>query len=164
MTSRTREVDAPSVVVPDTSCLIALTALDQLQVLAELYPSCAVPPAVVEEYGPGLPPWIRLVQAQEMRLVAVLSDTLGRGEPEAIALASALPGSLVVLDDLRARRAARSVGLRLTGTLGVLLRAKREGRLTSLSNALEVMERTGFRLSADLRDSVLRLAGEGPRR
>jgi len=84
---------------------------------------------------------------------------LGPGESEAIALAAQHPGALVVLDDLRARRVARDMGLRLTGTVGVLLRAKREGLLTSVSSALARAESVGFRVSIALRDEALRLAG-----
>jgi len=55
---------------------------------------------------------------------------------------------------------ADPMGVRLTGTLGILLRAKREGRLASMRAALEVLERTGFHMSSDLRAKACQLAGE----
>jgi hypothetical protein len=93
-------------------------------------------------------------------LLAVLRGSLGPGESEAIVVASERSHALLVLDDLRARRVATSMGLRLTGTVGVLLRARREGRIASVADALTRVADVGFRLSADLRAEALRLAGE----
>ena len=153
----------PDIVVPDTSCLIALEALDQLELLHDFYPAVIVPPAVALEYGRALPDWLRTQAPADQRLLAVLGGSLGPGESEAIVLAGELPKALLVLDDLRARRMAARMGLRLTGTLGVLLRAKRVGRLPSLGEALRVVGSAGFRVSAELRGEALRLASEaGP--
>ena len=155
MTSKT-----PSAVVPDTSCLIALDALGQVEILLTFYGVATVPHAVAREFGHTLPRWLEVQAAKNVNLVAVLRGSLGPGEPEAIALASELHGSLLVLDDLRARRVASEMGLRLTGTLGLLLRAKNEGLLLSVADALSRIEQVGFRLSPTLRREVLTLARE----
>ncbi len=153
---------APDLVVPDTSCLIALTGIGRLDILQSLYTSLAVPRAVLREFGDALPEWIVTedLSGAARPLANALSSTLGPGESEAIALAAQRPGALVVLDDRRARRVARDMGLRLTGTVGVLLRAKREGLVASVSRALAQAEDVGFRVSTALHDEALRLAAE----
>lgn len=152
----------PELVLPDTSCLIALTAADALPVLRDLYPRVVVPAAVAHEFGAPLPEWIEIVEIPTIArpLASALSSSIGRGETELIALAATRPGSLVVLDDRRARRVARDMGLRLTGTVGVLLRAKGEHLLGSVHRALVAAEAVGFRLSTELRQRALRLAEE----
>ena len=59
-------------------------------------------------------------EASRRELLDVLSSSLGRGEAEAIAVASDVDADIVLLDDLRARRMARRLGLNVMGTLGVL--------------------------------------------
>lgn len=59
-----------------------------------------------------------------------------------------------------ARRHARLLGLTITGTLGVLLRAKNEGFLPAVAPVVDKLEQLGFRLAPETRAAVLRLAGE----
>ncbi|HID78042.1 MAG TPA: DUF3368 domain-containing protein [Planctomycetaceae bacterium] len=67
----------------------------------------------------------------------------------------------LLLDQREARKVAKSLGLHVTGVLGVLLRARREGKLPSLRDAMEQVEiRAGFRMGADLVAELLRKAGE----
>jgi uncharacterized protein len=77
-----------------------------------------------------------------------------------IQLALDLPGATVVLDDLKARRVARRSSIAMTGTLGVLLHAKRRGRLDSVAEAIERIRRHGGWLADDVVERVLALAGE----
>ena len=91
----------------------------------------------------------------------VLATTLGDGEREALALAVETPNSLLIMDDGRARRIGRLLGLTMTGTVGILARAKREGLIPQLAPMLEQLEHLGFRLSAEAKATALRLVGEG---
>jgi len=82
---------------------------------------------------------------------------------EANALATELPGSLLLLDDADGRETALHLGRVFTGTVGVLLRAKREGKLSALKPILErLIQQHSFRLSRSLYQAVLRQAGEAP--
>ena len=81
------------------------------------------------------------------------------GEAEAIALASERQ-QRIVLDDRRARELAHRMGLKVIGTVGILVRAKRAGLLTWINPVLNELIEKGFRLSDDLRREALRLAGE----
>ena len=67
---------------------------------------------------------------------------------------------VVILDDGLARRHAEVLGIPLTGTLGVLLDAKKRGLVASVTPLIDDLQRLGFRLSARTRAIVLRRAGE----
>ena len=96
-------------------------------------------------------------------LVKQLQRTLDAGEAEAIALATDLPQSLLLLDDADARETALQMGLDFTGTVGVLMRAKRVGKLPALKPVLDrLMQQHRFRLSRSLYEEVLGRAGEHP--
>ncbi|WP_119068763.1 DUF3368 domain-containing protein [Rubrobacter indicoceani] len=157
------------VAVFDTSPLVFLDVLGYASLLAEIH-VVFVPPAVAEELaaspgepGSGIPEeaWVEVREPEAGILRTVEGEmTEGRGEKEAIALALTL-GVLVVLDDKRARRHARRMGLRLTGTLGVLLRLHRLGLATrSLEEDLRLLEEADMRITPDLKRRILE-AGEG---
>lgn len=76
-------------------------------------------------------------------------ESLDRGEAEAVALALATKAELVLLDERKGRRAARELDLNIAGTIGVLDAAAACG-LLSLSDALNALERTSFRISPRL--------------
>jgi hypothetical protein len=146
-------------VVPDTSCLIALSTLSLLELLDELYGDVAVPQAVIQEFGEPLPEWAKPVQGDPL-VVTALRESLGHGEAEVIAVAAQSTETLTVLDDKHARAVAQTMGVQITGTLGILLRAKREGRLLSIRDALDTLEQSGFHLSSELKAKACELAGE----
>jgi predicted nucleic acid-binding protein len=92
----------------------------------------------------------------------LLTRELDTGEAAVIQLALDLPIATVVLDDLKARRVARRSGIAVTGSLGVLLDAKRAGKLDSVTEAVERLRRHGAWLSDALVNRALSLAGEKP--
>jgi len=95
--------------------------------------------------------------------LAPLRTQLHRTEAEAIALAAEIHGDRIVLDDKKARRVARELGLDPTGTVGVILRAKRKGVVPHCRPLLDDLMREGFYLSDSLYEEALRLAGEADR-
>jgi uncharacterized protein len=156
--------------IVNTSPFQYLFQLGLLDVLPKLYWSVVVPDAVRAELAQGqqrgvaLPdlttlPWVAVRHVSHPGLLPLAAD-LGPGESEVLALGVEMPGSLVVLDDGLARRYAHALGLRLTGTLGVLLRAKRDGLLPEIAPILRQLDSLRFRLDPDTRGAVLRLAGE----
>jgi hypothetical protein len=100
-----------------------------------------------------------MVPLHDPRRADLLSD-LDRGEAEVLALAQELHASLLILDERLARRHARRLGLSLTGTLGVLLRAKEHQLVSAIGPVIEAMRRWGIRLGEPLVQEVLKLAGE----
>ena len=98
---------------------------------------------------------------EDQTLVQVLQRDLDGGEAEAIALALQVKAGRVLLDEREGRRVAKSLGLKVTGVLGILLRARREGKLSSLRNAMdELRKRAGFRIGTALYTDLLRESGE----
>ena len=157
-------------VIADTSPLQYLHQTQHLLLLPALYGRVIVPEAVANEIAAGRshgvdlpdPPqltWIE-VRAVERRFLLPAQADLGLGERKVLALASRDPGALALLDDAQARRHAQTAGVAFTGTLGVLLKAKQEGRLPSLAPVLARLQVLGFYLDASTRDAALQLAGE----
>ncbi|WP_420455793.1 DUF3368 domain-containing protein [Rubrivirga sp.] len=153
-------------VVTDTSCLIALSGVGRLGLLPALFTDVVAPHAVVAEYEPKasapLPGWLREVEVADRAGVRrLLLRGLDWGESEAITLARSLPGALLLADERRGRRAAAGFGLPILETAGLLLTAKREGRLAAVRPVLDEMrDRHGFRLADAIYEQVLREAGE----
>jgi hypothetical protein len=85
---------------------------------------------------------------------------LGRGESSVLALALESPFPFVILDDGLGRRAAELLRIPMTGTLGLLLDAKKIGLIPAVMLLLDQLDRLRFRVSITTRTAVLRLAGE----
>jgi hypothetical protein len=103
--------------------------------------------------------WISVRAVRVPALIGLITD-LGAGEAQALALALEEPESLVILDDRLAREVAKLQNLRITGTAGVLLRAKQEGHIQAIAPLLNKLTELGFRLSDTVRSHILRLAQE----
>ena len=131
-----------------------------------------IPPAVEHELVTGRSLGLDLPDPDLLGWVAILPTTrpaslpsppgLGAGETEVLALALECNDAIVILDDLLARRVAHSLGVRLTGTLGLLLDAKRAGLIARIEPALGTLQTLRFRLSPQIRAIVLGFAGEAP--
>ena len=80
---------------------------------------------------------------------------LGRGEAESIALASER-GLTLVLDDLKARKIAETLDLRITGTIGVLLKAENMTFIKSAYDKTIELRDKGFYVSDKLLEEISR--------
>jgi predicted nucleic acid-binding protein len=147
-----------SPIVPDSTGLIALDRIGKPDLLPALFDPLIAPSAVVSEFG-RRPEWLQERTPEDGSLVKVLRGDLGAGESEAIALADGSSYS-ILLDDRRARAFARRLGLRITGTLATLVRARQQGFVPSLAPLLDDLEQHGFFMSRELRAEALRLSGE----
>jgi len=160
----------PEEVISDTSPIQYLHQVGHLYLLPSLYASIIVPEGVVAELAAGharglsLPnleelDWVNVLTAPHLGVLPLVTD-LGQGEREVLSLATERPASLSILDDRLARHFAQLLGISFTGTLGVLLKAQKEGHLTELEPVLDHLENLGFRLDSATRKSVLEIAGE----
>jgi predicted nucleic acid-binding protein len=154
----------------DTSPLQYLHQIGFLHLLAEFYTQTLIPPAVVSELESGkaigvdLPdvralPWLKIQAPEGLDKVPTVAD-LGAGEKEVLALGIQVPGAVVILDERLARMHAEALKLTFTGTLGILLRAKVEGRISQIAPLLTHLDHLGFRLSARTHEAIVRQAGE----
>jgi predicted nucleic acid-binding protein len=151
-------------VVCNSSPLIALDQIGQLDLLERLFGAVLVPSAVASETAPTvvLPSWIREQPLAQPLGPQMLGAMLGPGESEAIGLALETGATWVILDDRPARRLAQALGLPVVGTLGVLVAAKRRGFLPKVQPSVDALIQNGFRIAADLYKRVLADAGENP--
>ena len=150
-------------VVVDSSVLIALHRIDRLELLPGLFTEVAVPPAVsaeVERGGQARPPWVKVHELREPAPTGLSPRSLGKGERDVIALALELGHARVVLDDSKARLAARELGLEVVGTAGLLYLAKRRGLLEAVRPSLDALLASGFRLAPAVYAAILDAAGE----
>lgn len=126
-------------VVSNTTPLIALAEIGKLDVLHKLYGEILIPEAVRREIiqEPARSEtqragWILTRSIRYPENKEFYRARLHSGEVEAILLAHEEQADLLIIDDNAAKKAAKSTGLKVTGTLGVLLRAKQEGIIDDL--------------------------------
>jgi predicted nucleic acid-binding protein len=140
--------------------LISLVQVDRLELLRVVFRDVAVPPAVAREVAPSvgdLPSWIHEIA---LGPIPELPNPLGEGEREAIALAIALSANRLVIDDLPGRRAATNLGLKIIGTLGVLVRARSRGAIEAVRPEMDAVIANGLYVSDDVYWQILAIAGE----
>jgi predicted nucleic acid-binding protein len=140
--------------IVDTSVLIALEKINTIDVLCKIYSSIILPEAVISEFGP--PPIdcysVEKVKSPMVRLL-VRDLNLGKGEAESIALASD-QGIPIILDDLKARKVAETLGLIVTGTIGVLLKAENLTLIKSAYDKTIELRNKGFYVSDKLLEDL----------
>ena len=160
----------PEVVISNTSPIFYLHRLRLLDLLQELYQKIVIPKAVVAELetgrrqGEDVPEianyeWIETRAIQSPQILGLSTD-FGSGETEVLALALDESESLVIIDEKLARKIARLRGLRVTGTAGVLLKAKQEGYISAVKPFLDQLQEIHFHLSDNVRTLILSKAGE----
>ena len=145
-------------VVIDTSVLIALSRIGKLDLLRNLYTLVLAPRAVAEEYGEPLPEWIKVLDVKNKQLVRALLEYLHRGEAEAITLAIEAEANIVILDDKKARSIARRLGLKIIGTVGILVLAKKQKLLDDIEAEINRLLQKSFYLSQDVTTKALEIA------
>jgi predicted nucleic acid-binding protein len=145
-------------VISNTTPLNYLALINLQDILPALFGHVLIPEAVWHELSSSTAPqpvkdWLDTKPSWlDPRVVSQISPDLLQldpGEREAIALAQSLDASLVLLDERRGRRMARGLGLKVSGTLGVLDLAARRG-LVDLADAFSRLERTTFRATPRL--------------
>lgn len=147
--------------IPDTSCLILLQMLNQWAILPLLFGEIAVPRAVAHEFGAEkLPSWIVVQSPKDQQFVEALRCNLDAGEAEVIALGLEAANCFLILDDQAAWRVAQQHQLAFTGTLGVLIRARRKGFIPALKPVLDQLQETAFWLHPKWIQAALRRVGE----
>lgn len=157
-------------IVSNAGPLIALARINQLDLLKNLYNQILIPKAVQQEvlrlpHKPGSfeianASWVRLCGVKDHLAVELLRERLDKGESEAIVLAIEQKADLLLIDEARGRYVADARAVRIVGTLGILILAKKQKIISELRPFLEKLTQEGFRMSINLYQKVLGLAGE----
>jgi uncharacterized protein len=154
------------IVVADASPLIAVARVGRLDLLRSVFGQLLVPDAVwreVVEVGSekagtadvARAAWIERRAVADTSLVNLLKHDLGAGEAEAIVLAREAAADFVLMDERLGRSAARSLGLKVVGLVGVLIEARERGLITDADELVnQLHQKAGFWISADLRKLV----------
>ena len=159
--------------VCDTTIPLYLGRVGQIDLLPALFAPVHVPEQVFLELDMGrvlrtdtINPrslvWVELVSVSQALVDSLPPNRLGTGERAVIAYAQAHRGYVAGMDDLQARQLAEAIGLKVTGTLGILLRAKQAGLIPAVKPLVDDVTAQGFRLSLELHREMLGLAGEIP--
>jgi predicted nucleic acid-binding protein len=156
------------IIVSDSSPLIALLNIKQLNLLKLLFNEVIIPPTVANEIETGEKahsPWFTYKKSGFIRVkslpkpdkrLAILELQLDAGESEAILLADQLKQPLLI-DERAGRNMAKAIGLDIIGLVGVLYALKQGKHITHDEGVdiVEALERVHFRMSKDLKELLL---------
>jgi len=146
----------PKTIIADTSCFIILSKIGALELLQKIYGQIITTSDIAEEFGEILPEWVIIKEVEDKFKQKILELQIDKGESSAIALAIEMPDSTLVLDDFKARKIAQQLGLTITGTIGVIVKAKLEGKMAAITPYLDKIKSTNFRISAEIEQQALK--------
>ena len=115
---------------------------------------------VADEYGLKLPIWISIQNPTDQKYQNILETSVDKGEASAIALAVELVDCLLIIDDLKGRNLAETLGIKITGTFGVILEAKLSGKINSVKPLIEKIKQTDFHFSTEIEKKIFAQANE----
>lgn len=158
-------------VIVNSTPLIALCNVGRLEILRTLYTEITIPEAVFAEVTKKEDSacqivkksldWIRVERILNPSDKKMYQAKLHDGEVEVMILAQeGVRADLVILDDNAAKKTAKYLGLTVTGTLGILLKAKKAGIIPTIAPVLEEIKKNGFYISGTVERMVLSEAGE----
>ena len=158
-------------VVVNTTPLIALSHVGQMDILKKLYGEIIIPKAVYRELSVKTEStckkavdrsleWIRVENIKNQMAKTMYKTQLHDGEVEVMILSKEIAADVVIIDDANAKKHAKYLGLPVTGTLGVLIKAKREGLINELKPILYQMTENGIYISQSLIELCLKQVGE----
>jgi predicted nucleic acid-binding protein len=156
-------------VISDSSPLIALAQCGRLDLLDMLFGRVRIPAKVFEEtqviadeVADIITTWSqgKIMTVNGNNLARAKALALDPGETEALALYWDTNADLLLIDELDGRQAALSAGIKVTGTVGVLVTAKRKGLISAIRPLLDVLRTLNFYISDSLYHSALSAAKE----
>lgn len=156
-------------IVVNSTPLIILGKIDELEILKNLYGEIIIPQAVFEEVTSKNDftkekilnsSWIKILEVQDKTNRKIYQSKLHDGEVEVMMLAKEISADLLIIDDNAAKKTAKFLEFKVTGTLGILLKAKSEKIISEVKPILEKMLEKSFYISEEVIKLVLKTAGE----
>jgi len=154
-------------IVSNATPIIALLKINKLSILKKLYKEIIVPQEVYNEIESGKQKmfyrdlsqikWIKIKNIKDEKSLSYFLD-LDKGEAETIILANEIKADLVIMDEKLGRFHAKHADLKVTGTLGVLLKAKKSGVILKIQPLLYALKEKGIWLDNNLIQKVIELA------
>jgi predicted nucleic acid-binding protein len=156
-----RREQMDKVIISDTSTLLAFYEIGEMSILQRRYGKIVTTPTVQREFQYPLPSWVEVSEPTEENVRYVQERfKLDLGETTAIALALSHSKSTLIIDEMAGRRAAQELGIEVTGTLGILLKAKKQGIISAIRPLIQKLQNNNFRMSETLIAEVLIEANE----
>jgi predicted nucleic acid-binding protein len=156
-------------VVSNTNPIISLLKLDRLELLQKLYNQINIPKAVFNEIEAGKNKayykdlskieWININPIQDTNALKYFLD-LDDGEAEAIILATEIEADLIIIDEKLGRFHAKHADLKITGTIGILIKAKKEGYLKEIKPLLDELTEKNVWINENLKQDILKRVNE----
>jgi len=156
-------------IVSNTTPIISLLKLGRLDLLQKLYSQIFIPAAVYKEIEAGKTKkyyqdlsqleWINIVEIQDKQAIKFFLD-LDAGEAEAIVLATEIKADLIILDEKLGRFHAKHAGLKVTGTIGGLVKAKSKGLIKNLKPLLNELTDKDVWISEKFKHEILKKVDE----
>lgn len=150
----------PKIVISDASTLILFHKIDEFSLLQKVYGELITSPEVAKEFGEALPDWIKIQAVSDKKYQDFLETQIDIGEASAIALATEFDDVLLLLDDLKARKLATLLKFRITGTLGVIHKAKQMSLIDKVKPFIDKLLLTDFRIADSIIKEILKLNNE----
>ena len=159
------------IVISDSSALISLLSVEKLDILGKLFETVMIPEAVYNEVfnkkvsnlDLKKTKFLQIEKVTDRKMVKLLKMQLGYGESEVIALALEKGIDRVIIDDKQARKVADKLGLKVIGTLGILILAKEKQVIKEVRPlVLSMMEKINFRIDRALLNKILGILNEKP--
>ena len=150
----------PKIVISDTSTLILFHKIDEFNLLQKVYGRLITTPEIAEEFGEELPGWIDIQSVSDKKYQDLLETQVDYGEASAIALAAEFDDALLLLDDLKARKLATRLNFKVTGTLGVIHKARQMSIIDKVRPLIDKLLLTDFRIADNIIKEILRLNNE----
>ncbi len=150
----------PKIIIADTSVLIVFQKINYFHMLKDVYEELLISTEVFDEFAEQIPHWIKIHPISDKKYQQVLETIVDLGEASVIALAKEFDDPLLLLDDLKARRLAVKLGIKLTGTLGIIYKAKQMSIIDKVKPVIDKLLDTDFRISETIIKEFLKLNGE----
>ncbi len=150
----------PKIVISDTSTLILFQKIGEFNLLQKVYSELITTPEIAEEFGEKLPDWIKVQTVSDKKYQDFLETQVDRGEASAIAIATEYDDVLLLLDDLKARKLATRLKFKITGTLGVIHKAKQMSVIDKVKPLIDKLLLTDFRVADNVIEEILKLNNE----
>jgi len=157
------------IIVCDSSPIIALAICDQLELLDKLFNDILIPQEVYNETTkegkeptPIIREWAKgkVIEVINRQSVNKFNEILDKGESEAIALYLEKSADYLLIDEKKGRKIAIENEIKIIGSIGVLIMAKREGLIQSIKPSLDLIRNSHTRISDFLYEQALKIANE----
>lgn len=160
------------IIVSDTTPIISLIKINRIDLLEQLFQEVFIPDAVYKELTTNILfsneaeivkkcSFLKTLSIQNQKSLKLLQAISGLddGESEAIILAEELSSTVLIIDEKKGRKVAKQLGIPITGTIGILIQAYSEKRITKqeIISYIDTLKQSKIRLSDSLIQEILSL-------